>query len=510
MAEPTTIRLTATAPLNGSGTIPLTREALQNTAAGRLYSATIPSGSRLTSDIFGIFSSGAHTSITVTASTDNPRDVLRVYLGAAVRSEHRLAGPQTITLAPGEELAFITEAPTVLLLVVNELAEADQTIRLDRSPPAVIRARLTRNAGFTTTGVMNVALHWSTSAHVLEATSSAPAGALPLEALDPRQSRYAGYYWRVRVSGCDGPAFVGPANRLTGDASLEQLLPGQWSTPRRVSHDDLLAVLSPPVRAGCPTVIAEHELLPVTEAQHLATAAAPTTPPLTQPAGAIPWLTFSDYSVNAAGAERSDAGYLMWTHAISGNPNVIGNKGFHGIGTGNKAMLGTDAPALLGLHLAQLTALSARYALRTAGNAHILNRPYINILIDVNGDGTLYKIGVLDRDPNPALNLLVDVAQADPTDHEYQLSWIGAGKLKIVNELPGVTPAVDLGAGWHNKIFQVSDILAVYPDAKLARAFPADNGLPADLTMPPLWLVLGDSTYTRYSRVLLREVRLNS
>jgi hypothetical protein len=198
--------------------------------------------------------------------------------------------------------------------------------------------------------------------------------------------------------------------------------------------------LSPPVRAGCPTVIAEHELLPVTEAQHLANAAAPAAAP---------------------------------------------PKGFHGIGTGNKAMLGTDAPALLGLPLAQLTALSARYALRTAGNTHILNRPYINILIDVNGDGTLYKIGVLDRDPNPALNLLVDVAQANPTDHEYQLSWAGAGKLKIVNELPGVTPAVDLGAGWHNKVFQISDILAVYPDAKLTRAFPADNGLPADLTMPP-------------------------
>ncbi|MBK8265370.1 MAG: hypothetical protein IPK80_29075 [Nannocystis sp.] len=100
MAEPTTIRLTATAPLNGSGLIPLTRETLQTTTTGRLYSATIPNGSRLTSDIFGIFSSGAHTSITVSASTDNPRDVLRVYLGAAIRSEHRLAGSQTITLAP--------------------------------------------------------------------------------------------------------------------------------------------------------------------------------------------------------------------------------------------------------------------------------------------------------------------------------------------------------------------------------------------------------------------------
>jgi hypothetical protein len=279
MAEPTTIRLTATAPLNGSGLIPLTRETLQTTTAGRLYSATIPTGSRLTSDIFGIFSSGAHTSITVSASTDNPRDVLRVYLGAAIRSEHRLAGSQTITLAPGEELGFITEAPTVLLLVVNELSEADQTARLDSTAAPVIRARLTRNAGFTATGVMNINLLWSTTSHVLEATSNAPAGALPLEALDPRQSRYAGYYWRVRVSGCDGAYFSGPANRVTGDAALEQLLPGQWSTPRRVSHDDLLAVLSPPVRVGCPTVIAEHELLPITEAQLLATASAPTTPP---------------------------------------------------------------------------------------------------------------------------------------------------------------------------------------------------------------------------------------
>ncbi|MBK8264981.1 MAG: hypothetical protein IPK80_27035 [Nannocystis sp.] len=146
--------------------------------------------------------------------------------------------------------------------------------------------------------------------------------------------------------------------------------------------------MSPPVRAGCPTVIAEHELLPVTEAQHLANAAAPAAAPPTQPMGAIPGSPLATTPSTPLSADRSDAGYLMWTHAISGNPNVIGNKGFHGIGTGNKAMLGTDAPALLGLPLAQLTALSARYALRTAGNTHILNRPYINILIDVNGDGT--------------------------------------------------------------------------------------------------------------------------
>jgi hypothetical protein len=263
------------------------------------------------------------------------------------------------------------------------------------------------------------------------------------------------------------------------------------------------------VRVGCPTVIAEHELLPVTEAQHLANAAAPAAAPPTQPMGAIPWPPLATTPSTPPAPIATKPATSCGRTRSAATPTSSATRAFTASAPATRPC-SAPTPPLLGLPLAQLTALSARYALRTAGNAHILNRPYINILIDVNGDGTLYKIGVLDRDPNPALNLLVDVAQADPTDHEYQLSWIGAGKLKIVNELAGVTPAVDLGAGWHNKVFHVSDILAVYPDAKLARAFPADNGLPADLTMPPLWLVLGDSTYTRYSRVLLREVRLNS
>ncbi|MBK8263782.1 MAG: hypothetical protein IPK80_20905 [Nannocystis sp.] len=111
MAEPTTIRLTATALLNGSGLILSPAKPCKTTTAGRLYSATILTGSRLTSDIFGIFSSGAYTSITVSASTDNPGDVLRVYLGAAIRSEHRLAGSQTITSPPEKSSASSPRPP---------------------------------------------------------------------------------------------------------------------------------------------------------------------------------------------------------------------------------------------------------------------------------------------------------------------------------------------------------------------------------------------------------------
>ena len=507
MAEATTVRLNSNGALNGSGLIPLDRAAFVSTANGRLLTASIPQGSRVGSDVFGFFGPGGVKAVTVSATTHNPRDVLRVYLGVTARTELRLsAGPQTVTLGPGEELAFVTEAAVVLQLVVNDLADGEQASRIEESGEPVIRAQVTSNAGFTATGVMGASLVWSAGSRMLQA-GNVGAGALPLEAIDPRESRYAGYYWRVRVSGCDGNAYAGAGNRLTGDAALSELSPGQWSSPIRVSHDDLLAVQSPGSRAGCPTVVADHELVPVGEAIEVTSTGAPSTGAPIQPGGAIPWASFTNLSVNAAGATRSEEGWEMWTHGISGNPNAAGNKGFHSGGAGNKAMLGTDH--IDDMALGDLTSFSVRYGLRTAGNDHQLNRPYVNVLIDVNGDGSLYKIGVFDAHSNPALNLLTEVSEGDAQDHEYLRSWIGAGKIKVVNELAGVVPVVSLGAGWLNKIFTIPDILAVYPEARLVRAFPADGGLPADLVLPALWLVVGDSTYTRYSRIVVREVRVN-
>jgi len=507
MTEPTTIRLTATGALSGTGLINLERSAFTSTAG--LQSATAPSGSRVSADFFGFFGAGGVKAVTVSATTHNPRDVLRVYVGTTARTELRLsAGPQTVTLGPGEELAFVTEAATVLQLTVNELSDGDHASQIESTPQEVLRARVTSTTGFTAVGVMGAALTWTDSVRRLEA-GNVGAGALPLTALDPRESRYAGYYWRVRVAGCDGPAYVGPGDPLTGDAALEELAPGQWSRLHRVSHDDLLAVQAPGVRAGCLTVVAEHELHTTEGVLTLgeSTAAQGTAGPI-QPGGVIPWPSFTNLSVNASGATRTEAGFEMWCHAITGNPNVAGNKGFHGGGAGNMAILGTDF--VEGMGLGDFTSLAVSYALRSAGNDDILGRPYVNLLIDVNGDGSLLKIGVLDASSNLPLNLLTDVPSGGATDHEYTRSWIGGGKIKVVDELVGVTPSIDLGAGWLNKVFLISDILAEYPDAKLVSAFPADNGLPADLTMPPLWLVLGDSTYTRYSRVVIRQVSVNA
>lgn len=88
-------------------------------------------------------------------------------------------------------------------------------------------------------------------------------------------------------------------------------------------------------------------------------------------------------------------------------------------------------------------------------------------------------------------------------------TWVGGGKIKVVNEVPGVLPSISLGVGWLNKVYLISDILSTFPNAKLATAFPSDNGLPANLTMPSFWIVVGDSNYTLYSRVVLRSVSVN-
>jgi len=60
------------------------------------------------------------------------------------------------------------------------------------------------------------------------------------------------------TSTSDGNAHAGSAKRITGDAVLGELAPGQWSSPIRVSHDDLLAVQSPATRAGCPALSDSH------------------------------------------------------------------------------------------------------------------------------------------------------------------------------------------------------------------------------------------------------------
>ncbi|MCA9719600.1 MAG: hypothetical protein KC468_33345, partial [Myxococcales bacterium] len=58
MAEPITIVLTFPVGASGSGEIQLTREQFAS-SNGRLFTATVPSGSRITAQFFGLFAEGS-------------------------------------------------------------------------------------------------------------------------------------------------------------------------------------------------------------------------------------------------------------------------------------------------------------------------------------------------------------------------------------------------------------------------------------------------------------------
>lgn len=348
MAEPITIHLRSRTPLTGEGPINLTRDDFS--ATNGTFAASISAGGRISSGFFGFASAGEIKAVTVSASTTNPHDVVRVCFGMSIRSEHRLAnGPQSVFVGPGEQLAFVTDTAVQLLLVVNILAESEHATLREATSPRTVRARLSRPGGFSSLGVMDTGLTWSDSMRIFEGEGKE--GALPLATLDPRLSRFEGHLWRVRVLGCDGDAQAGVGSVL-GDVNFEALKPGQWSRPHRVSHDDLLVVTSPGKRNDAATVVAEHELLPLSGFAPVV--ACETSEPGTAEdtpvfAGSIPLEAWINLSVNAAGAIMSNAGIELWTHGITGN--LAG--GFVGSGTGNKAMCGTHA--LDGMPLSGLT-----------------------------------------------------------------------------------------------------------------------------------------------------------
>lgn len=510
--EPITLQLTATSALTGNGSIALTRSTLQASATGRFFSASIPSGSRVSSDIFGLFSSDSVKAITITATTHCPTDVARVVVGAVPRIEKQLAASSTMLLAPGEQLAFVTKGAVVLTLTVNELAETEQATWASNTSAPLSRVRVlkTDGAGYSPTGVANISLSWNSTERLFTA-SGVGGGSFDLATLVPQEFRYQGVFARVRASGFDGEtASVGYAEAVTGDPFfVADVLNGQWSPRFVVSHDDRIAISSPSLRPGVGAIVADIELVPASALgdacrSSCSTETGTSTTSGIAPGGLVSQNEWENFSVNAAGASQTNGGWEMWTHAQSTNPAG----GFGGGQTGNKSILATGV--FDGWRLSQLTAIEIRYACRSAGVSSLLNHPYVNVLIDVNGDGSLYKIGVIDRTNNPSTNLLNQVSVgATPEAHEYTLTWVGGGRIKIVNLIAGVTPVVDVGATWHSKVYTIDDIVAQYPNATIVRAYPNDSGLPANQELPGFWLNLGDSAYTENSRVLIRGVRIN-
>lgn len=205
-------------------------------------------------------------------------------------------------------------------------------------------------------------------------------------------------------------------------------------------------------------------------------------------------------------------------HCQSGG-NVAG--GFNGGGTGNKCILGYDVGNLL--PLGAFTGFD--YTWRDLA-PYISGLPvYANLVIDVNGNGTAYKIGVVD----PASPLaLGNGSTVTNLDGSFTTTFNAATQnLLIVNGLPTVLPGVGppyvpptvagaapptygFTAGWGSSSYSIAAILAAYPNARLARAASGDGGLPVSPNVTPaLMLITGDAINQRIRSFQLSSVRFN-
>ena len=522
--EPITIRLQATAALTDSGALGLTRDSFSQEAGGRILSANVSGGSRITSDIFQLFSPAGVKSVAVSSTSKHPHDVARVYSGSSVRDERTLRdGPQTLYLGAGEQLAFVTTGATIVSFTVNELSEGEHAALDFSRGPGRVHVRLVQvgGSGFSVVGVANPNINgWDATSRVL--TGSTGAGTIPLASLLTGEIRFNGARVRVRVSGFDGTAAsVGTSDPTNNETHfIADIGTSEWSPWIDVAPTDRIAIQSPAIRVGASALVADIELAPVVPGDCCiipAGAGSSTSTSNTQlvQGGVVPVGEYENMSVNAAGGRLAPSGWEMFTTAVT--TNAAG--GFVGGGTGNKSLLTTDF-ALLNRPLNVLQSLRIAYQNRRPAETSILGSPYVNFMVDLLGDGTDIRVFVLDQFPsNSVLNLLnkASVGSTAPEDQEFTLTWIGGGRVKVVNLLAGVTPVEDEGASWLEKVYAIGNvgdaagtsILAEYPNAKFTHAYPADGGLPADLCLRATTLVLGDSNWTKYAHVLIRELNIN-
>ena len=227
-----------------------------------------------------------------------------------------------------------------------------------------------------------------------------------------------------------------------------------------------------------------------------------------------------DVSVNGANVDNAQSGFPVLTTRT--NVNAVGS--FNGGGSGNKAILGVQ-----GLHhmpLAEFLSLSFQW---TELEAELPNplamRLYSNVLIEpdpVGFPGT-FKVLVLTDTLAPIVTL--DVASLG--SGSWLETWptlAGPARVQCVNPAgapgppvsvwtapgPGVPYAVALSNTWQGQSFNLSDVLAAYPNARLVDCASGDGGLPkSPAKTPALLFIVGDSGNHNLVSRLLQAAHVN-
>lgn len=178
-----------------------------------------------------------------------------------------------------------------------------------------------------------------------------------------------------------------------------------------------------------------------------------------------------DHSVNRASAALADdeGGLRLYTEP---GDNEVG--GFHGSGTGNKAIGGL--PGFDGMALGDLSGLVVETTLVTGGWT-----PYFNLILDLDCACETYKVIVADA------SLVASPSSTDDGASRYEYA-ADAAQWKAVGGLDDLLPAHLASEGG-----TLTSVAAAYPDACLRDADTGDNGLPAGEVTSAVLIILGDS-----------------
>jgi len=209
-----------------------------------------------------------------------------------------------------------------------------------------------------------------------------------------------------------------------------------------------------------------------------------------------------DCSVNSARVDDANSDTPV-IRTITGG-NVVG--GYNGGGIGSKAILGFDVGNLL--PLGGLTSLQW-----TAKNLMPYNPSpwpiagYCNLIVDINGNGSVYKIFIIDPQSVPALLQCTITTNGDGSntiDFDPLTNLV-----LVIGLIPPVVPTVNLGPGFLQQGFSIASILASYPLARFARANSLDGGLPKLQVIPPWLIVQGDSNNNKIISMRLLSAFFN-
>lgn len=215
----------------------------------------------------------------------------------------------------------------------------------------------------------------------------------------------------------------------------------------------------------------------------------------------------ADFSVNSARVEYAQSATPV-LHTQTAGP-IAG--GFNGGGQGTKSILGFDIAD--GLALSALVSFEYTWLNLVpfvVGGLAV----YANFIVDLFGNGTVYKILVIDPLSVVALNNGTTITNGDgskTTSLLFASQWV-----LVVLDVPGYPPGVPVpqvnlapGGSWLSRSYSVADIAAAYPLAVLRRASSLDGGLPKATVTPAVMLITGDSSNNRISNMKLSNVKLN-